>query len=367
MRVEQHPQRLAHGHDVDVADGQPRRDRRARCPARRRRPATRRGSRCASARASTLGDPLRAAVRRRGATVEAHRGLEQRERAAGRALVQVRARGSARRASAPTPTSTVDAGGAQPVRARDRATRGSGSSTRDDDPAHAGGDQRLGARRGVAVVVARLERDVGGGAARAVAGVARAQRPRRADRPGTAPVAPRPTISPSRTSTQPTHGLAGPRSGRARRASLAVAISSSSVPSSSHAPSGVTRVVQPTAEPTSHACARSSSPSPIRTLTVGPRISLVGSGWLPEVRGLPPWGGHRRSGLSPAPRGHSVVVDRTDSDRNGTRSISVSPTIQKWNTFLFWVRDPGRRGRRTGVSGGGRRRGGRGRGGRRGG
>ena len=61
------------------------------------------------------GDPLRAAVGGRGATVEAHRGLEQRERATGRALVQVRARATAATASAPTPTVDLDAGGAQPL------------------------------------------------------------------------------------------------------------------------------------------------------------------------------------------------------------------------------------------------------------
>ncbi len=68
-------------------------------------------------------------------------------------------------ASAPTPTVTSMPASAEPgdPGPRDLAVR---VLERDHDPGHAGRDQGLGARRGVAEVVARLERDVGGRAPR---------------------------------------------------------------------------------------------------------------------------------------------------------------------------------------------------------
>ena len=69
------------------------------------------------------------------------------------------------------PIGDVDARGAQAgeARARDPFV---GVVERDDDPGDAGRDQRVGARRRVAVVGAGLERAVRGGAAGPVAGVA---------------------------------------------------------------------------------------------------------------------------------------------------------------------------------------------------
>ena len=108
-------------------------------------------------------------------------------------------------AAVPTPVAHLDARAAQPgeAPARDPFV---GIADGDDDPGDAGLDQRLGARRRVAVVVARFERAVRG--ARRGRGRRRraAPRPRRAGPSGTVPVAPSPTISPSRTMTHPTAG-----------------------------------------------------------------------------------------------------------------------------------------------------------------
>ena len=85
------------------------------------------------------------------------------------------------------------------------ATPRVGIAERDDDRGDARLDQRLRAGRGVAVVVARLERTY------AVAPAARSPAARSAATSacgpvGTGPVAPSPTISPSRAMTQPTAG-----------------------------------------------------------------------------------------------------------------------------------------------------------------
>ena len=57
-----------------------------------------------------------------------------------------------------------DAGGPELLRVPWPLTRGSGSGGGDDDTGDAGGDQRVGAGRGAAVVAAGFQRDVGGGA-----------------------------------------------------------------------------------------------------------------------------------------------------------------------------------------------------------
>ena len=64
-----------------------------------------------------------------------------------------------------------DAGRAQPRVARAGNLR-IGIFDRRDDPGHAGGDDRVGARRRLAEMRARLERDVEGRAARGLAGAA---------------------------------------------------------------------------------------------------------------------------------------------------------------------------------------------------
>ena len=74
------------------------------------------------------GDPLRAAVGGRGATVEAHRGLEQRERATGGALVQVRRERPGDRVGADA-FHHVDARGTQPLDAGAADPRRPGSSS----------------------------------------------------------------------------------------------------------------------------------------------------------------------------------------------------------------------------------------------
>ena len=200
------------------------------------------------------------------------------------------------------------------------ATRAVGILERGDDTRDAGRDQRVGARRRAPVVRARLERDVGGRAAGAVAGLgqradlgvgaARAARSR-----------PRPTISPSRTSTQPTHGL-----GAVRRRAAAPAASACSIASSS-------RMVPPSGRPAGRG--NDDGPADARDRRSGaaaengvealshpdsdrrPRNHTWSApGWRPGVRGL----GHvpdslaaapcrhRRSGLSPNPEGSVVQL-----------------------------------------------------------
>ncbi len=95
------------------------------------------------------------------------------------------------------------------LQCRGRRRAGRGRSSAADDAADAGLDQRPGAGRRPAVMRARLERDIGGGAARAAAPAprasARASSRHAAARP--AGSSPRPTTRPSLTITQPTGGV----------------------------------------------------------------------------------------------------------------------------------------------------------------
>ena len=174
-------------------------------------------SSCASARAAAPGDPLRvpsAAAVRPSRLIAV---FSDAERPAGAPVVQVR--GERRRARVGAGT---DADVDRDARAsRSRAMPAArdlrvGIGERDDDPGDAGVDERVGAGRRAAVVRARLEGHVGGGAPGPLTGGARAPRPRRGGPPGGS-VAPSPTTSPSRTTTHPTQGFGAVRR-RPRRA-----------------------------------------------------------------------------------------------------------------------------------------------------
>ena len=139
----------------------------------RGRPGWRRRARAADARAARAAAPVtqRACRRRRAArapsAIERH--LELHERAAARS----RAGCARRRSSAPPRTSSPRSTAMPALRSRRSprpATRGSGSSMAHTTRAHAGVDDGVGARRRHAVVRARLQRHVHGGAARARAG-----------------------------------------------------------------------------------------------------------------------------------------------------------------------------------------------------
>ena len=99
-------------------------------------------------------------------------------------------------------------------------TRGSGSSIATTTRADAGGDQGIGAGRRLAVMAAGLERDIGRGAARRLAGprqrLGLGMRPAAGLRPAA------PDDAPSLTMTQPTAGLGQVRP-RSRRASASAA------------------------------------------------------------------------------------------------------------------------------------------------
>ncbi len=112
------------------------------------------------------GDPLALAAGERGAAVEARRHLHPHPRAAAR-HPRNEAGVELARLALHEPDLDRDAGLAQPR----RAVRGVriGVGHRGDDARDAGGNQRLGARRRAARVVARLERDVGRRAARIAA------------------------------------------------------------------------------------------------------------------------------------------------------------------------------------------------------
>ena len=279
------------------------------------------------------GDPLRAAVGSRGPPVEAHRGLEQRERAAGRALVQVRRERLRDRVRADTVHDLDPA-------ARSRLdpvprTRGSGSSNAITTPADARVDERLRARRRVAVVVAGLERDVRGRTTSAVPGVAQ-----RRD-----------------LGVQPTRV----RTGRARADDLAVAHdhapdprvrrasrSGRARPGPRPSPSARRPVrrarhtsdpgVQPTADRHARGMPDESSPSPIRTVTVGSRISLDRPPAGCRRFAGSPRGGYRRFGtFTRTPRTWFSWVHRPLRTGLGSLDslVKIPPPDQNWNTFLF--------------------------------
>ena len=166
-RVEQHAQRLAIGARLDMADGQ------GGEVAQRGAGADHDRLRLAAqgmgvAARGEPGDPARRAVGGGGAAVETDGCLEQAVGAAGAALVQVgRERGSGFGGA------HSDRGlDAACVQVRDAAAGDAwvGVEHADHDARDAGGEQGVDARRGAAMVGARLEADIGGGAGGVVAG-----------------------------------------------------------------------------------------------------------------------------------------------------------------------------------------------------
>ena len=116
------------------------------------------------------GDPLRLAAGQRGAAVQAHRQLHPHPRAAALDPAEEADVEFARRLAHQAGVDG-DAGSAQKARAaavdlRERILGG------DHHPLHACGNQRIGARRRAAVVRAGLQRHIGGGATRPLAGFA---------------------------------------------------------------------------------------------------------------------------------------------------------------------------------------------------
>ena len=125
-------------------------------------------------------------------------------------------------------------------------------------------------------------------------------------------VAPSPTTTPSRTTTQPTHGLgacgAGPRGEATPSHQLLVgAPRARSAPALEARERRKRRRARRRSRPD---LAGRSTPSPIRTLTVGSGLSPDRPhGRLPWARGLPDAGsarGYRRSGFPPIPEGFIV-------------------------------------------------------------
>ena len=280
-----------HGGGVDVARGEARAGRRARCRHRRPPPANRRagGGRRRGPAAPVIhcDEPSR----RGDATVEAHRGLHDGEGAPEAPVHEVRRERAGGVVGADTDVD-VDAGRRGGGRALPRHLR-VGILERDDDPGDARLDQRVDARAAV-----RPWCEHGSSVTYTVAPRARSPAARERlhlgvrRRPG-GWVAPSPTTSPSRTTTRsrPTGWRRGPRrpvpaGASARRMSSASATTWSSSPSVPRW--AVSRSVQ---EPTTDGPgSRSaiSSPSPIRTLTVGPGFSPGRPhGWRPWARGLP--------------------------------------------------------------------------------
>ena len=157
--VEQHATRLTPRAELHVARGEARAvgDRGRRADHHR----VRRGAQHVDVVAGGLArDPLARAVGGGGTAVEAHRGLEHRVRTARTPMVEVRRQAVARRLRPASRRSRRrPRRGAAPPRARDL---GVGVEHPDHDAGDAGVDQRLGTRRRVAVVVAGLERRVGG-------------------------------------------------------------------------------------------------------------------------------------------------------------------------------------------------------------
>ena len=348
------------GGAVDVAHGERAAGRRARCPAPTTIAWESARSSCASARAARTGDPLRRAVGRGDAAVEAQRDLgddERRGRCGGGAGT---ARGRRAAASAPTPTST-----SMPA-ARSRAkpapaTCGSGSSsatTTRATPASISASAHGGVRpwwaHGSSVTYA---------------------------------VAPRARSPASRSAATSACAPAG-RLGRALADDLAVADEHAADPRVRRGAAAGGGAGEPAPAPSPRRRARSltrvrpagrgdddaarprtprerarpprtaSTPSPIRTLTVGPGIS---PGRRPAgcrgVRGLT-----AGRDLHPDPEGVTAGRDLHPTPRAGSCSLRTGHYRGRKLQRVLLI--PARRciGSSVGVSGGGRRRGGRGRG-----
>ena len=235
-------------------------------------------------------EPARRSVGGGDAAVDARRDLGDHERPAGAAVMEVRreiARGRARRRRRPSRRSPRRAAARSPA----PATRGSGSSSAATTrvtpaaiSASAHGGVRPWCEHGSSVTYAVAPRGaLAGLRERADFGVraARAARSR-----------PSPTTSPSRTSTQPTHGL-----GAVRRRAAAPAASACSIASSS-------RTVPPRADPRGAATTTNPARAPeipgataengVETLSHPdsdrrPRNHTWSApGWRPGVRGLGP-------------------------------------------------------------------------------
>ena len=236
------------------------------------------------------GDPARRAVGRRRLGVEAHRRLDQAPRPAGPAVVQVR-RQRPPRARGTRPDLDVEPGRAEPCEPAPCDPRVRVLERHHDAP-DAGCDQRVGARRRATFVRARLEGDVGGAVPSPL--------PRRLERVGLGVGCPRASVPP----------LAGDRAvlvdddtadpGIRRRGPTAV-LALCHRPGDQVAVRGLHRRTSISgsldrcrdlgrgdgAAGTPRA-ARRRTPSPIRTLTVGPGFSPgQPHGWRPWARGLP--------------------------------------------------------------------------------
>ncbi len=124
---------------------------------------------CTSARASSLVIHLLAPFGQRGAAIETGRRLEPHERPAMRACACRKPAFSASASRSSRPDSHRHAGVGQALRARAIHQR-IGIADGVHHAAHARGQQHIDARRCASEVIAGLERDVGGGAARAFAG-----------------------------------------------------------------------------------------------------------------------------------------------------------------------------------------------------
>ncbi len=115
------------------------------------------------------GEPARRSVGRRDPTIDAGRNLGDHEGTAGAAMVQIW-RQRSRRASCADADGHVDPRGAELSESGARHVR-IGIFERGDHSGDPSRDQRVDTRRGASPVRTRLERDVGGGAAGAVAGL----------------------------------------------------------------------------------------------------------------------------------------------------------------------------------------------------
>ena len=254
--------------------------------------------RCASARASSpvihRDEPSRAAVlpSSDAATFSVTNGQPGRRRGA-------RTPRSAGRASAAEhAVAHLDARRAQAREARGRRRAGSGRRRADHHARDAGVDQRVGARGGPRRVVAGLQGADDGRAARPVARLAQRAAPRRAACRGPS-YHPRPTTSPSRTTTAPTIGLGEtrPQPRSARSSARRMCSCRCAVRPSSPRPS-IGAWTRRRGAPPRHAAAPRRPSPPIPTLTVGPGIAP----------GPPPTGCrgvadcHRRWGLRTPPR-----------------------------------------------------------------
>jgi hypothetical protein len=247
------------------------------------------------------GDPLRAAVGGGGAAVEAHRRLEERERPPRRALVQVgreRRRDHVGGDSGRHPDPRV----LQPADAppRDPAV---GVVEREHHVLDAGCHERLGARRRVAVVVARLEGDVGGRPTGPVAGGAqRRDLGVRPVRVGTGGALADDLAVAHEHAADPRvrRGIDARRLGQGCRPPHQLLVGSAHARCTSRA-----HGVQPAAARHAHPrlAGRRRALSHPDCDRRPETLTRSAHGWLPQVRGLPPSGGHRRSGLPPAPRG----------------------------------------------------------------